>query len=607
MLLEKLKEYGEREKDGAALPLPPLYNMRPIRYIIELDAEGRLLNPEPSDTVDASERALRRGRLFPVPDVTRAVGIRPLLLADKADYTLGYAGEGSKPERVAAVHEAYLDQLERCAESTGEADVHAVLAFLRGSPLERLDLDPEKFDPSALITFRIDGSRLPTDLESVQAFWAAENTDADAPVMQCIVCGQERPVLGRLQGKIKGIPGGQMAGTSIISANAEAFESYGLDASLIAPTCAVCGEKFTKGANELLGGEATRSTLGSAAVIAWTREDVEFDFFGIIEARRPEQVRDFLASLRRGGRALELDDPTQFYVASLSASGGRTVIRDWIDISLGELKRHLERWFRLQRIVNPYGEEALPLGLRDLATATVRDPQDLPTPTARALLHAALTGTPLPWDLLYQAVRRNRAERSLVPPRTPSRYAHKRVALIKLVLASHHTGQEDDYMVQLDSENSNPAYRCGRLLAVLEEAQRLAIPGINATIVDRYYGTASSAPASVYGNLLDGARSHLSKLKRDRPGAYLALQRRIEDILGGLTASTGFPRTLPLEQQGMFALGYYHQRAFDRAQAAEARARRERGELTETEAAAEQELGESVAQEEEAPREVSQV
>ena len=113
-------------------------------------------------------------------------------------------------------------------------------------------------------------------------------------------------------------------------------------------------------------------------------------------------------------------------------------------------------------------------------------------------------------------------------------------------------------MIELDLNSSSPAYRCGRLLAVIESAQRLAIPGIKNTVVDRFYGTASTAPASVFSRLLSGVRPHLSKLERDRPGAYYALQRRLEDILAGIS---GFPRTLNLEEQGLFALGYYQQLA----------------------------------------------
>ncbi len=131
-------------------------------------------------------------------------------------------------------------------------------------------------------------------------------------------------------------------------------------------------------------------------------------------------------------------------------------------------------------------------------------------------------------------------------------------------------------MVQLNSDNPSAAYRCGRLLAVLEQVQRLALPGVKSTIVDRFFGTASSAPASVFGRLIRGAQPHLGKLQRDRPCAYVALQRRLEEVQGGIPAS-GFPRVLTLEDQGVFALGYYHQRAFDRAQARDAAERRKAG------------------------------
>lgn len=117
-------------------------------------------------------------------------------------------------------------------------------------------------------------------------------------------------------------------------------------------------------------------------------------------------------------------------------------------------------------------------------------------------------------------------------------------------------------MVELDVHNVQPAYLCGRLLAVLESAQRAAIPEAKATIVDRYYGTASTAPATVFGMLLQGAQSHLGKLERDKPGAYQAIQQRLEEVMAGLQ---GFPRVLNLQEQALFALGYYHQRAEHRA------------------------------------------
>jgi CRISPR-associated protein Csd1 len=564
MLLQRLKEYTERP--SFSLP-PTLYAESPVRYILELAGDGRLLNPVPTDTADNASPATRRGQRRLVPQVQRAVGIKPLLLADKADYVLGYEGPESKPARVAACHAAFMDLLTRCSEATREPAVNAVLTFLAGKPLDQLRLEGS-FDPSALITFVVDGVFV-VDLPAVRAFWATENDPSlkDAPIMQCIVCGADRPVLDRLQAKLKGVPGGQTSGTSLISANAGAFESYGLEASLIAPTCADCGERFTKAANSLLASEGSRLILGGAAFIFWTREDVEFDLIGFFRNPDSGEVTALLETLRSGKWVPEIDE-TRFYGTVLSGSGGRAVVRDWLDTTVGEAKRHLGRWFRAQRIVGAFGEEPAPLGMYALAAATVRDAnKDLAPPTPRTLIHAALTGTPVPTALLEQAVRRNRAEQRVTRPRA---------ALIKLALCTRPGAPigEEDSLVELNIEHPRPAYHCGRLMAVLEDIQRAAIPGINATIVDRFFGAASSSPNSVFSRLVRGAQPHLAKLERDRPGAYIALRRRIEEIMGHIPE---FPRILTLTDQGLFALGYYHQHAHDRAQAREAAERRRAG------------------------------
>lgn len=548
MLLQRLKEYADERMD-----MPPmLYVERPIRYLIELDSAGRLLSPTPIDTADPSAPATKRGQRILAPQVQRAVGIKPLLLADNGEYTLGLAkSEASRPDRVIAVHQAYLALVDRCADATNDPAVRAVQTFLHGDPLAQLRR-PDDFDPSADITFAVDGVKV-IDLPAVRAFWASLNDPGanNATVMTCLVCGQERPVLDRMQAKLKGVPGGQTAGVALISANADAFESYGLEASLIAPVCADCAERFTKAANEFLGNRAHHLTIGGAKFIFWTREDVGFNLL-VLDRPTPEDVRALLDSVR-SGRPTDVDS-TAFYATALSGSGGRAVVRDWVDTTVGQVKGQLANWFQRQAIVDLYGDTPQPLGLYTLAAATVRDAsKELSPPTVRALWRAALTDTPVPSYILSRAVQRCRAEGSVTRPRA---------ALIKLVLSSHHPDLAEDSMTQLNLDHPSAAYQCGRLLAALEQIQRLAIPGLNATLVDRFYGTASTAPASVFGNLLGGAQAHLSKLERDNKGAWVRLQSTLEEILGHIET---FPRTLTLEEQGLFALGYYHQRAADNA------------------------------------------
>jgi CRISPR-associated protein Csd1 len=553
MLLGKLRDYAGR------LDLPPrLYSSLPVRYIIDLDREGKPLSRELIDTADPASSAARRGVRRLTPSVQRSVGIKPFLLTDKSDYALGHVREGGKPDRVAQCHGAFVDLAERCAEATNEPAVNAVVAFLRRGPLTQIALD-DRFDPGGMIAFRVDGV-IPTDLAPVQAFWADENDagHGSAPSMQCITCGALRPALERLELKVKGVPGGQTAGTSIISFNADAFESYGLKASLNAPTCSDCGERFTNAVNHLLAGPQSCVRLQNIAYIFWTKEpESDLPFAPLLNEASPQEVKALYESVFFGKRGALSVQENRFYATALSGSGGRAVVREWIDTTVGEAKQHLARWFQMQRVIHvtKLGPEiGQPLPLRQLAYATVRTgDRNNPAPAnvSRELLRTALTGAPLPSDLLYQAARRCRAEQSVTRPRA---------ALIKMVLLSQRRDfdPKEDNMVELDQANHDPAYLCGRLLAVLEQAQRAALPGINATIVDRFYGTASSAPASVFGRLMRGVQPHLGRLERDRRGAFVAIQRRLEEVQSHLQ---GFPKTLTLEQQGLFALGYYHERA----------------------------------------------
>lgn len=549
MLLQELVEYAERQEKLA----PPLYNRKWVRYVIDLDAEGKLLNPEPYDLAETDD-GQRRGQRRSAPNVGRSSNIQPLLLADHAEYTFGLGREKSRPERVKDCHAEYIDLLERCVKQTGDPSVEAVLTFLTNDPLAQLDLSDD-FDRSGAVIFRVENEFV-HDRLSVRRFWAnwhAPTPVGDENLMQCIICGETKPTLERLQTTIKGIPGGHSKGTSIISANENAFESYGLEASHIAPTCFECGIQFTKAVNYLIGDDSSHIGFSSTVFIFWTREPVEFSFVNLLKDPKPEDVRDMIASVWSGKGQTDVDD-TDFYAVSLSANGARAVVRDWIDTTVGQAKESLAHWFERQRVVDAWGDEPRPLGVYALAGATVRDLQDISPPTARVLLRTALTETPLSWNMLQQAVRRNQAERDVTRPRA---------ALIKLVMVSQGVMKEND-MVQLQTDHPEPAYHCGRLLAVLESIQRSALGDINATIVDRFYGTASTAPASVFGRLVRGAQPHLSKLRRDRPGAGYALQERLEEVLGALPA---FPHTLDLKEQGLFALGYYHQRAYDRAQA----------------------------------------
>ncbi len=551
MFLQKLKEFSDSGRFD--MPLKSYANQT-IRYVVELDSEGKYLNV--IDTANPDNRAERSGVKMMSPYLKKSGNApRPTLFADNAEYTLGIARSNSDPEKVTARHIAYSESVEKCASYTSLSSVEAILKFLKSDDTARLASEKE-IDASAKMTFRID-SEFVFDYPAVQNFWAKEASRKDGQTMQCIVCGMNKTVLPRLQKKIRGIPGGQSSGTDLISANKKVFESYGLANSLIAPTCEECGEAFVESLNYMLNDDRFNIWFPSAKTIFWTKKESSLNLSHILNRPNEANVKSQIDSLWSGERA-DIIDTEAFYAATLSGSGGRAVVRDWIDTTIVEVIEHLRHWFDNQEMVDWRGETPPRIGIYSLARATVRESKDIPQTLPSILLRAAITGTPVPWSLLYQAVRRNRAEQ---------RITHTRVALIKLVIMTNDkvsTQREDGYMIELDTSNKEPAYLCGRLLYVLESAQRAALgPSINTTIVDRYFGTASSAPASVFSRLLRGAQPHLAKLRRDNRPAHIAIQERITDIMSDMPAE--FPRTLSLLEQGKFAIGYWHQRAHEMA------------------------------------------
>lgn len=563
MLLKQLRDYSERLAD---LP-PAMYLNTPIRWIIDLDSDGRLIT---FLSTPNGERNNDRGLLRLAPHIGRSSGIRAKLLADNAEYVLGIARNPAKQARVDRCHAAFVDLVRDCAERTNEPSVRSVLRFLKSLDPSQLPL-PAGFDPAHVLTFRVEET-YPIDLPAVREYWAAvagvgESSDGSGERMQCLVCGQVRPPVSNVPVKIKRIPNGQTSGMALVSTNAVAFESFGLDSISCAPICQECGERFSKAANALIGGEDTHLRIGPLAYIFWTREEASFRPGKMISRPKAEQVKALLDAARRADASSLDRDPNTFYATALSASGGRVAVRDWLQTTVAAAQKALARYFALQELVKLNGSESEPIGLYALAASTVGDAhKNLAANVPRALLRIALKGGALPDWLLYQAVKRNRAEQQVTRPRA---------ALVKMVLLSKLDANQkpEEYgMIQhnpndpllLGDPGKRSAYLCGSLLAVLERIQQAAVPGIKATITDRFYGTASSAPASVFGRLLRLGQTHLGKLRKEKPGFHAILQQRLEEVLNDLDC---FPRTLTLEQQGLFSLGHYHQRARDRAEA----------------------------------------
>ncbi len=245
------------------------------------------------------------------------------------------------------------------------------------------------------------------------------------------------------------------------------------------------------------------------------------------------------------------------FVLGLAPNESRLSIRFWQRGTLEDFAQRLAEHEGDMRLDPPAWRTAPSAWRLALATAPSRDgrakAEDIPPQLAGEMMRAILNGGRYPGSLLATVIMRIRTDGDLSP---------MRVAICKGILArDRRLGVNlhlEEVPVSLDKESNNPGYRLGRLFAVLENAQRAALGGqINATIRDRYYGAASATPASVFPVLLRRTHNHLAKLRKEKPGLAVTLERDVREIVDGLTDH--FPRSLRLEDQGRFAIGYYHQ------------------------------------------------
>lgn len=598
MLLQQLNEYGyrlERKAASQSEAIPSDYMMQTIPWIIDLHTSGEYRGLV---RTASGESRKDKGKKFSAPYLRRSGSkVKPQLLADKAEFVIGLPGD--EPIRAESRHRDFVRLVRACAKKTREDSVSAVARFLENKQFDPSQLS-KTISHTELVTFRV-GDTFPINLPSVQEFWrtiapalAAKGIDEltedlieswlgsnqlendQAQNGECLICGKAcqptrvHPVAIKLP---RAVADQQC---SIVTANKDAFLSYGLEQSLIAPTCRPCAQRYARAVNDLVVDESTHITVGPLVYVFWTRDDQPFSIVSLLSRAEPGEVRALLNSAFTSKESATHIKPSSFFATAFSASGGRVVVRDWLETTVERAKANLARWFTLQAIIGEWGEpDALffPIqgylredskqwveGLAECLVPQVRrrrDIQDVNPNVPRALIRLALTGGPLPSWLLSKAVRRNVCEQGVT---------RSRAALIKMVLLSSNPDSVvEGSMEKLDPANNDPALLCGRLLAVLEAIQREAVPGVKATITDRFFGTASSAPASVFGRLIRGSQPHLAKLRKDRRAASEALQKRLEEIIHPNLRT--FPRVLTLEQQGIFALGYYYQRAEDRAAA----------------------------------------
>jgi CRISPR-associated protein Csd1 len=409
----------------------------------------------------------------------------------------------------------------------------------------------------------------------VKTWWSNQiAATSSEPNGFCLVTGKPATIAAIHNPAIKGVADAQSSGAKLVSFNEQAYESFGKENSkkvgqgANSPISEEASFAYCNALNWLLANRERRFRLGDATTVFWTDAPTLAEQLmpWMISGNTPQdnttlaRIQGILKRLATGSiDADELGNPdTPYYILGLSPNASRLSIRFWNSSTLGDLLVNLKKHFSDLRIVRQWDEtnsknpDPIAPTVFQLLRQTSRDADGISPVLGGALIRAILFGQKYPDSLITGVMNRIRVvEKKQQGEGTLDNVSYLRASILKAWLIRNH---QIEITEMLDETNTNPGYRLGRLFAVLEKTQQDALPGINSTIRDRFYSSASATPRSVFGRLLRTYQHHLGKLEM---GLKITHEKRAQDILN---AVSDFPAHLNLQGQAQFALGYYHQR-----------------------------------------------
>jgi len=568
MILHALTQYYQRKAESDGGVAPEGFENKEIPFIIVIDKQGKFIQLEDTRELKNKKKVARN---FLVPKGLGRSGSKSYevsnLLWDHYGYVLAYAGEKGQ-EQADKQHASFTANVNELKQALpDDAGVAAVAAFLASAEEKSKVMQAANWAECAKVkgcnlSFRLvdEAVDLVCQSKAVQAYVSQANQaqSDNIPKGICLVTGKLAPI-ARLHNPVKGVNAKPAPFTSV---NLSAFESYGKEQGFIFPVGEQVMFEYTTALNTLLAGE-NRFRIGDVTAICWSAKPTPLEEYlaSLISGGgkdNPDAHIDAVKSLYKSlynGKYTEPDGKEKFYLLGLSPNSARIVVRFWHETTVAALSESIAAWYDDLQMVrgenSPYPEYMpLPRLLGNLVLDGKME--NLPSDLIAQITDAALNNRGLPVSLLQAALRRNKAEQKITYGR-----ASLLKAYINRAIRAGRLKNMKELTMSLDRNRQDIGYVLGRLFAVLEKTQAEANPGLNATIADRYFGSASSTPIAVFGTLMRLLPHHLNKLEFE--GRAVQLQWEIRQILEHCQR---FPNHLNLEQQGLFAIGYYHETQF---------------------------------------------
>lgn len=569
MILHALTQYYQRKAESDGGVAPEGFENKEIPFIIVIDKQGNFIQLEDTRELKGKKKV---GRTFLVPKGLGRSGSKSYevsnILWDHYGYVLAYAGEKGQ-EQADRQHASFTSKVNELKQALpDDAGVAAVAAFLASAAEKSKAMQAANWVECAKVkgcnlSFRLvdEAVDLVCQSKAVRAYVSQANQaqSDNVPKGICLVTGKPAPI-ARLHNAVKGVNAKPAPFTSV---NLSAFESYGKEQGFIFPVGEQAMFEYTTALNTLLAGK-NHFRIGDVTAICWSAKPtpLEEHLASLISGGgkdNPDAHIDAVKSLYKSlysGKYTEPDGKEKFYLLGLSPNSARIVVRFWHETTVAALSESIAAWYDDLQMVrgenSPYPEYMpLPRLLGNLVLDGKME--NLPSDLIAQVTDAALNNRVLPVSLLQAALRRNKAEQKITYGR-----ASLLKAYINRAIRAGRLKNMKELTMSLDRNRQDIGYVLGRLFAVLEKTQDEANPGLNATIADRYFGSASSTPIAVFGTLIRLSKHHLSKLNTEKyRGKRIFLEKLFQEIIGKID---NFPNHLDINHQVLFGIGYYHQK-----------------------------------------------
>ena len=567
---EALAERGELQKPG--------WSPVKVSWGLELDADGQAKSLLPLGGMDTKSKQFSRTMTLPnkLKSTSRASSN---FLWDNSEYILGL---GKKENTTEKNFQACVWRHQEILKDVKHPFAQAIVKFFDGWKPENSFENPiiktniKELIKGGNIVFVMEDSngelQFAHDVPEIRRAWDETYISmGNEEVGRCLVTGEKTPIV-ILHPSISGVYGAKSFGALLVSFNMEASESYGKEQGRNAPVGKYAAFAYGAALNYMVGHADFHGRLGDTTLVYWA------------EGAEPAYGSAFMAMMGMGGEDkneitqkelsgvltalcgghtvkwanVPLNPENRFYILGLAPNASRLSVRFFLQNSFEKFAKKYQKHQDDLKIVHSASDERESLSMWALLGETaIKNPNKPPKfqrQLVEEMLNAILTGSPYPSTLFTQVEIRIRAEREI---------NRGKAAIIKAYLLRNVVEQQKDQThvykevldVELNEQSTYLPYRLGRLFAVLEAVQQKANPNINTTIKDRYFNSACATPALVFPTLLRLAQSHLSKIGG---GAKVYYDKMITELLGDVTQS--YPPRLNLQDQGIFQIGYYHQR-----------------------------------------------